>query len=303
MGNSVWQLSGKRHNLFQNICIKLMVAFLTKLFFYSYINLGNVAQAASVLGKSKEEECLSLAAELAKLVGQTTFADHIEAKKKEVMKLKQDMERNNKKPEEMPSLATRAELMLNDVRDPSDSENYKDSEKDTKSDVVPMLEVEESGAGPSDAKKQGDNGRNKNANIEADHKQDTSESTQNDKASGQMGNENATCVEKDTSNETDEHRTHVNAAKEDDNKDQHSMKNVNEDQVMNGKEASDTDKTNKLLEELPSKMKDLMTENSYQNGNVQNGKANENKASETVKDASDINDNVNERGDHLTVTD
>lgn len=275
--------------------------------FNSYINVGNVSLAASVLGKSKEEECLSLAAELAKLVGQTTFADHIEAKKKEVIKLKQEIEKNNEKPEDIQALPTRVELILNNVPDQSDNESCIDSEKD-KSDTVPKLVLEKSGAGPSDVNKQNDNERNKTANIEAVHDLDspkTTKCTQNDKVSGQIGDENATIAEKETNNETNEYINHsapdVKAAI-DDNIVQVYVKNVNEDQAMNGKETSDKDNTDVLFEELPSKMKDLMTENSYQNGNVQNGKANENKASAIVKDASDINENVNERGDHLTVT-
>lgn len=310
MGDSIWQLFGKYHIFFFNVYVfKLIVAFFLYIIvsFNSYINLGKVSQAATVLGKSKEEECLGLAAELAKLVGQTTFADHIEAKKKEVIKIKEEMEKNTDKPEDIPILPTRAELLLNDVPDQSDSESYKDSEKDAKSDIVPNLDVEESGAGPSGVNKQDDNVRNKIENVEADHKENSSNTTkspQNDIVSGQIGDENATDGDKDTINETNEHLNHiptdVNAAKDDENKVQVSR---NKDQVMNGKEASDKDKTEELLEELASKMKDLTTENSCQNGNVQNGKANENKASAIVKDASDVNDNVNERGDHLTVTD
>lgn len=270
--------------------------------FYSYISAGNLQKAASVLGKSKEEESLSLAAELAKLVGEKTFANRMETKKQELIKLKLELEKNNEKPVEITALPTRAELILNCL---SDSESCKDSEKDTKSDIVPNLDIEESGVGPSDLNKQDDE-RNKNKYAEADHDLDSSKTTksvQNDKLSGQTGDENATDVEKDTNIETSEQLrqipTNVNATKED-NKVEVSVKNVNEDKVLNGKESSDKDKTDELLEELPFKMKDLMTENTCQNGNVHNGKANENKASAIVKDTSDLNYNINERGDHLT---
>lgn len=265
-----------------------------------------MSQAATVLGKSKEEESLSLAAELAKLVGQTTYADHIEAKKKEVIKIKQKMEKNNEKPEEIQALPTRVELVLNKVPDQSDSESYKDSEKDAKSDIVPELDVDES-AGPSGVYKQDDDNERNKTNLEADYERDLSKTAQTDKESGQMGEENATDVEKDKNKETDERLKHsatdTNVAKDDENKVQAVVENVNEDQVLNGKEAPKNEKTDELLEDLPSKMKDLMSENMYQNGNVQNGKANENKAGAIAKDASDINDNVNERGDHLIVTD
>lgn len=234
---------------------------------------------------------------MAKLVGQTTFADHVEAKKKGVIKLKQEMEKNNEKPEEIQALPTRVDIMLSDIPYQFVSESYKDSEKDTKSDIVPNLDVEESGAGPSGINKQDE--RNKNADERDSPK--TTNNSQNDK-----GDETATDVEKDTNNETNEYlnlsATDVNVAKDDENKVPVVVKYLNEDQVINGKESSDKDKTDELLEELPSKMKDLMTGNMYQNGNVQNGKANENRTS-AIKDASDVNDNVNERGDHLTVTD
>lgn len=266
-----------------------------------------MSQAATVLGKSKEEESLSLAAELAKLVGQTTYADHIDAKKKEVIKVKQEMEKNNDKLEEIQALPTRVELMLHNVPDQSDSESYKDSEKDAKSDIVPELDIEESGAGPSGINKQDDSERNEKANLEADNEQDLSKATaQLDKVSEQIGEENATDVEKDTNNETNESLKHsaTDVAKNDDKKVQVGVANVNdEDQVINGKEAPNEDKTDELLEQLPSKMKDLMSENMHQNGNVQNGKANEDKAGAIPKDASDFNDNINERGDHLIVTD
>lgn len=267
--------------------------------FNSYISIGKVTQAATVLGKSKEEDSLSLAAEMAKLVGQNIFADHVEAKKREVIKLKQEIEKNNEKPEEVESLPTRAELLLNDVPDQSDSDSFKDLEKDTKSDIISNLDVEESDAGPSGVKLD-DNERNTNAKVE--DKQDSSKTTNSAQLSGQIGNENAAEVVKDICNKTNEHEnrtTLVNAVKED-NKVVVNVKKINEEQSVNAKEASDKDKTDELLEELPSKMKDLMTENSDQSGNV-NGEANENVVSAKVKDASDVNENVNERGDHLTV--
>lgn len=268
------------------------------LLFNSFIHAGKIGQAASVLGKSKEEESLGLAAEVAKLVGQTTFANHIEAKKKDAIKLKQEIEKNNEKPEEIQALPTRVEIMLNDVPYQLDSESCIVSEKDTKNDIAPNLDVEDSGAGPSGINKQ-DNERNKNADERESLK--TTNNGKNDK-----GDETATDVDKDTNNETNECLNHsatdVNVAKDDENKVRVLVKYLNEDEDINGKEASDKDKTDELLEELPSKMKDLMTGNMYQNGNVQNGKANENRTS-AIKDASDLNDNVNEKGDHVTVTD
>lgn len=42
--------------------------------------MGDVFKASLILAKSKDQECLALAAELAKVSGQPTFAHHIEDK-------------------------------------------------------------------------------------------------------------------------------------------------------------------------------------------------------------------------------
>ncbi|XP_026765322.2 gem-associated protein 5-like [Galleria mellonella] len=49
-----------------------------------YLALGNLSQAATVLGKTQDEEWLCLAAELAKTAGQNTFADHISEKREQI---------------------------------------------------------------------------------------------------------------------------------------------------------------------------------------------------------------------------
>nr|XP_049696839.1 gem-associated protein 5 [Helicoverpa armigera] len=48
-----------------------------------YIAMDDLSQAAQVLAMSHDQECLSLAAEIAKIAGRTTFADQVEKKAKE----------------------------------------------------------------------------------------------------------------------------------------------------------------------------------------------------------------------------
>ncbi|XP_075972663.1 gem nuclear organelle associated protein rigor mortis [Anticarsia gemmatalis] len=71
------------------------------------IALGNIAEAATILAKFKDQESLSYAADLAKLAGRTTFADHVE--KKAQLQGNVDVEHTEELLEELPS---RIQLLL-----------------------------------------------------------------------------------------------------------------------------------------------------------------------------------------------
>lgn len=88
----------------------------------SYIALGNLSQAAIVLGKSSSEESLSLAADIAKVIGQTTFAGHIE-EKRELLKSKNVQ---TGKPEELEELPSKVEALVKGDSEAKDEDDEKD---------------------------------------------------------------------------------------------------------------------------------------------------------------------------------
>ncbi|CAG5010330.1 unnamed protein product [Parnassius apollo] len=73
-----------------------------------YIALGDLSQAATILGKSQNQACLCLAADIAKVAGYNTFADHIEERKLQVKPKKMKTE-TDKLLEDLPS---RMELLM-----------------------------------------------------------------------------------------------------------------------------------------------------------------------------------------------
>lgn len=75
--------------------------------------MGDLAQAANCMGKSNEPEFLCLAADMAKLAGQTTFADQIEERKSNIKpKEKPDSEEDS-----LAELPTRMELLLTNKKE------------------------------------------------------------------------------------------------------------------------------------------------------------------------------------------
>ncbi|CAK1578078.1 unnamed protein product [Parnassius mnemosyne] len=73
-----------------------------------YIALGDLSQAATILGKSNDQECLCLAADIAKVAGYNTFADHIEERKLQI-KSKETKTETDKSLADLPS---RMELLM-----------------------------------------------------------------------------------------------------------------------------------------------------------------------------------------------
>ncbi|GBP03277.1 Gem-associated protein 5 [Eumeta japonica] len=78
-----------------------------------YLALGDVEEAAAVLGKSTLEEHLQLAAEMARFAGHATYAAHVADKGEKIR-----VERESNPDLQLPKLPTRAEL-LESVRDKS----------------------------------------------------------------------------------------------------------------------------------------------------------------------------------------
>nr|XP_013190114.1 unnamed protein product [Amyelois transitella] len=75
-----------------------------------HVALGNLSEAANILSKSKDENWLSLAAEMAKIVGQTTFADHISQKQEQIKNsVVESLE------EEIEKLPSRVELLMKEI--------------------------------------------------------------------------------------------------------------------------------------------------------------------------------------------
>ena len=74
----------------------------------SHIANGNLSQAADDLAKSHDQEHLRLAADVAKVAGRTTFADHVQ-KKADLNKVKLTSEKTEEMLKELPS---KIELLL-----------------------------------------------------------------------------------------------------------------------------------------------------------------------------------------------
>ncbi|XP_045533959.1 gem-associated protein 5 [Papilio machaon] len=74
-----------------------------------HLAMGDLLQAATFMGKSNEPDFLCLAAEMAKLTGQTTFADHIVERKSNIMLKEKPVIENEDSLGELP---TRMELLL-----------------------------------------------------------------------------------------------------------------------------------------------------------------------------------------------
>ncbi|KAJ0179184.1 hypothetical protein K1T71_004896 [Dendrolimus kikuchii] len=83
-----------------------------------YIALGNLSKASEALVLTDNRQYLSLAAELAKLIGQNTFADHIEKK----VQTKIEEAEKNKTEEILQDLPSRVELLLKDGPSDNNSE-------------------------------------------------------------------------------------------------------------------------------------------------------------------------------------
>ncbi|KPJ10541.1 hypothetical protein RR48_06335 [Papilio machaon] len=75
----------------------------------NHLAMGDLSQAATFMGKSNESDFLCLAAEMAKLTGQTTFADHIVERKSNIMLKEKPVIENEDSLGELP---TRMELLL-----------------------------------------------------------------------------------------------------------------------------------------------------------------------------------------------
>ncbi|XP_047545972.1 gem-associated protein 5-like [Vanessa atalanta] len=76
-----------------------------------YLGLGDVYNAAVTLAKSNDQECLSLAAELAKVAGQPTFANHIEDKRSQIQS-----ETPEKETEDLKPLPSKLDLLLKNIQ-------------------------------------------------------------------------------------------------------------------------------------------------------------------------------------------
>lgn len=88
---------------------------LTELFSCSYIALGNLLEAATVLGKCNDQESLSLAADLAKAAGQTILSNNIMERKAQIKeKTPETVE------EVLDQLPTRMELLMKEKQELKD---------------------------------------------------------------------------------------------------------------------------------------------------------------------------------------
>ncbi|XP_013161681.1 PREDICTED: gem-associated protein 5-like [Papilio xuthus] len=95
-----------------------------------HLAMGDLSQAAMFMGKSSEPEFLCLAAEMAKLTGQTTFADHIEERKSNIIKEKPVTENEDS----LDELPTRMELLLKEETS-TKKEEIRDQETVEQSDM------------------------------------------------------------------------------------------------------------------------------------------------------------------------
>nr|XP_026491030.1 gem-associated protein 5-like [Vanessa tameamea] len=75
-----------------------------------YLGLGDVYNAAVTLAKSNDQECLSLASELAKVAGQPTFANHIEDKRSQIQS-----ETPEKETEDLKPLPSKLDLLMKNI--------------------------------------------------------------------------------------------------------------------------------------------------------------------------------------------
>lgn len=82
-----------------------------------YIALGKISNAARVLGRADDQDVLSLAADVAKLAGQTSFADHIERKVQTKIDLSEmNAAAEGETEEPVKDLPSRIELLLSDAQ-------------------------------------------------------------------------------------------------------------------------------------------------------------------------------------------
>jgi hypothetical protein len=93
-------------------------------FYFSYIALGNLVQAANALGKQSDEECLKLAADIAKIIGQNTFAEHVSEKRENII----NSANNDKIEEILKELPTRIEALLTVDKEPNGEVNCNESD-------------------------------------------------------------------------------------------------------------------------------------------------------------------------------
>lgn len=82
------------------------------MFCFSYMAMNDLSEAAQVLSRTKYQEGLSLAADIAKAAGRTSFADHVESRKFLKAKLKPD-----KTEEILKALPSKIELLMKESKE------------------------------------------------------------------------------------------------------------------------------------------------------------------------------------------
>ncbi|XP_026745940.1 gem-associated protein 5-like [Trichoplusia ni] len=95
-----------------------------------YIALNDLSQAAQVLSRSKYQEGLSLAADIAKAAGRNSFADHVESRKYLKAKLNAD-----KTEEILKALPSKIELLMKEGKK-QNGDNSSELNDDTSSDAI-----------------------------------------------------------------------------------------------------------------------------------------------------------------------